>query len=339
MALLKLLNLEGIWYLMAEGSSRLDLGWEKGALLESLAVLGKAIQPSKLVVITDDLLLIKETMKSFQDSPLIIVTSHKISKQPKDEKRIRVRRLPRPLSTGLEILRQTEDTILSICADGTVDVSDRILCLVSADISSIFTFTADRIGILDLFRRISDRVDIQVIQTVMHLAAKIITEGKEGHPAGALFIVGDSGNVTRKENVIPTIMNPFEGHERKCSILDDENWSTIIQFATLDGATLIDEDGCAIAAGTYIQPSMECCLMGYGGRHLAAASITKRTRAIGVLISSSGIISVFKDGDEIYRDHSMTRTARYTERSERQGEDVFGGTLQLQQVAGRSRER
>jgi diadenylate cyclase len=40
---------------------------------------------------------------------------------------------------------------------------------------------------------------------------------------------------------------------------------------------------------------------GLGGRHIAAASITKQTRAIAVVVSSSSVIRVFKDGLEIYR--------------------------------------
>jgi len=100
------------------------------------------------------------------------------------------------------------------------------------------------------------------------------------------------------------IINPFEGHDKNGRyLLDSKNVATIKEFALLDGAMIVDNDGYAVAAGRYIVGvSWDLYLQGgLGGRHLAGASITKTTKAISIVVSSTGTIRAFKDGEEIYR--------------------------------------
>jgi len=40
---------------------------------------------------------------------------------------------------------------------------------------------------------------------------------------------------------------------------------------------------------------------GLGGRHLASAAVTKETRAIAVVVSETGVIRIFKDGEILMR--------------------------------------
>jgi DNA integrity scanning protein DisA with diadenylate cyclase activity len=114
--------------------------------------------------------------------------------------------------------------------------------------------------------------------------------------------VGDTENVM--ENSRSLINNPFEGHDEiGRNILDDKNTATIKEFALLDGAVIIDNKGFAVAAGRYIvNVSFELYLAGgLGGRHLAGASISKTTKAISIVVSSTGTITTFMDGNEIYK--------------------------------------
>jgi DNA integrity scanning protein DisA with diadenylate cyclase activity len=39
--------------------------------------------------------------------------------------------------------------------------------------------------------------------------------------------------------------------------------------------------------------------LGLGSRHMAAASITKQTKAVGVVVSESSVVRVFDDGELI----------------------------------------
>jgi len=74
-----------------------------------------------------------------------------------------------------------------------------------------------------------------------------------------------------------------------------------MEFAQLDGVFVIGEDGIIEAAGRYLEVSGRDLKIkkGLGGRHLACASITRETEAIAVVVSESGDIKIYKDGEEI----------------------------------------
>jgi DNA integrity scanning protein DisA with diadenylate cyclase activity len=157
-------------------------------------------------------------------------------------------------------------------------------------------------GITSIRDSVKDRIDLKILEATFNVATQIAREGKEGKAAGALFILGDTENVMK--NSRPLIINPFKGHEKDGRyLLDKKNTATIKEFALLDGALIVDKDGYAVAAGRYIVGvSWDLYLQGgLGGRHLAGASITKTTEAISIVVSSTGTIRAFKDGEEIYR--------------------------------------
>lgn len=91
------------------------------------------------------------------------------------------------------------------------------------------------------------------------------------------------------------------GHpESERNLLNDSAWETAKEFSQLDGAFILREDGVMEAAGRYIEIDKGVHLQsGLGGRHLAAASISGRTKAIAVTVSSSGTIRIWKDGAAI----------------------------------------
>jgi DNA integrity scanning protein DisA with diadenylate cyclase activity len=96
----------------------------------------------------------------------------------------------------------------------------------------------------------------------------------------------------------PAVLNPFEGHpEKDRNILDDSLWETAKEFAQIDGAFVIRGDGVVLAAGRYVDTEGNLQVQpGLGGRHLAAASITRVSHSVAVVVSSSGTIRVFKAG-------------------------------------------
>src|SRR5216684_8697074 len=137
----------------------------------------------------------------------------------------------------------------------------------------------------------------QVVEALVSLAMAIGHEGFEGHPIGTIFVLGDSTAVMEKSKQLT--INPFQGiSEAERNVLDPRIREAIKNFAVLDGAFVIREDGVVLAAGRYLQVESNVELpLGLGVRHAAAAGITVETQAVAISVSqSSGAVRVFKGG-------------------------------------------
>jgi DNA integrity scanning protein DisA with diadenylate cyclase activity len=137
----------------------------------------------------------------------------------------------------------------------------------------------------------------QVVEALVSLAMAIGHEGFEGHPIGTIFVLGDSTAVMEKSRQLT--INPFQGiSEAERNVLDPKIREAIKNFAVLDGAFIIREDGVVLAAGRYLQVESTVELpLGLGARHAAAAGITVETKAVAISVSqSSGAVRVFKNG-------------------------------------------
>ena len=73
---------------------------------------------------------------------------------------------------------------------------------------------------------------------------------------------------------------------------------TVKELAQLDGAFVVSEDGVVVSACRYLDTSShEIKLpLGLGSRHMAAASITRQTDAMAVVVSESSVVRVFDGG-------------------------------------------
>ncbi|HEX9575498.1 MAG TPA: diadenylate cyclase, partial [Myxococcales bacterium] len=153
----------------------------------------------------------------------------------------------------------------------------------------------------------------QVVEALVSLAMAIGHEGFEGHPIGTIFVLGDSTVVMEQSKQLT--INPFQGiSEAERNVLDPNIREALKNFAVLDGAFVIREDGVVLAAGRYLQVGSASdrkgveLPLGLGARHAAAAAITVETRAISVSVSqSSGTVRVFKDGDPVLELQQVTR--------------------------------
>ena len=176
-----------------------------------------------------------------------------------------------------------------------------MVCIVHSRIDAIITFQVSDIGLTNIKSTLEDRVDMAILDVLMTLAYEIAREGREGRKIGSLFIIGDTENVLKNSRQL--IINPFKGHtEEERNIMNEESWETIKEFAQLDGAFVVDERGVAVSSGRYVGVSWDIYLQGgLGGRHLAAASISKTTKAVALTISASGVIRIFKDGKEVFK--------------------------------------
>ncbi len=152
-----------------------------------------------------------------------------------------------------------------------------------------------------LIEALGDRLSGELIEKLLRLSMSIAKRGREGIPTGALFVVGDVQNV--KKYLIQKIANPIKSLalEEK-SVLHEENFETLREFATMDGAMIIDSRGYVVTCGAYIKTLFveEWLADGLGGRHLAGKSITRLTRAVSFVVSSEGTIRIYRDGDLVY---------------------------------------
>jgi DNA integrity scanning protein DisA with diadenylate cyclase activity len=149
-----------------------------------------------------------------------------------------------------------------------------------------------------------------VILRTLSLAVELAQEGREGQPVGAMLVVGDSRQVMRHAQQL--VLNPFHGYSRALrSLLDPSLGETIKEFASIDGAFIVQADGMVLSAGTYLVPKASLGRLpgGLGTRHQAAAAITAQTQAMAVVLSqSTGTVTVFRHGQIVLKLERATET-------------------------------
>jgi len=136
-----------------------------------------------------------------------------------------------------------------------------------------------------------------VLNALLDLAIEIAREGREGRRIGTLFTVGYADAVLARSR--PLILDPLAGHAPQAtSVFDGNARGTVKELAQLDGAFVIGDDGAVRAACRYLDASAQdvALPLGLGSRHLAAASISKTTGALAIVVSESAIVRVFHDG-------------------------------------------
>ncbi len=143
-------------------------------------------------------------------------------------------------------------------------------------------------------------INVKTLEKVILLAIEIGREGREGRKIGTLFVVSDSDKTLKRSRLL--ILDPLWYHpEKQKSIDNPDMWETVKELAQLDGAFIITDNGIIISACRYIySSSIDIDLpLGLGSRHIAAASITKETNAVAVVVSESSVIRIFDDGEII----------------------------------------
>jgi DNA integrity scanning protein DisA with diadenylate cyclase activity len=137
----------------------------------------------------------------------------------------------------------------------------------------------------------------EAMQQVVLLAVEIAREGREGNRVGTLFTVGDVQAVLARSRCL--ILDPLLGHPDEVKHVNSPDMrETVKELAQLDGAFVLDGRGVVVSATRYLDSSSRGIVLplGFGSRHMAAASITRETRAVAVVVSLSSMVRIFKDG-------------------------------------------
>jgi len=138
----------------------------------------------------------------------------------------------------------------------------------------------------------------RTLEEVIQLAVEVAREGREGRKIGTLFVIGDVDEVLAQSRSL--LLDPLYGHPNELLRVErPELRETIKEFAQLDGAFVLSDDGTFVSAGRFIDVDVneeQNFMPGLGTRHAAAASISRTTGAIAVAVSQSSVVRVFAAG-------------------------------------------
>lgn len=267
-------------------------------LLDTAKRLTERFEATLLVLVTDRADVVRSTLEAVK-LPLILASGNDELLETYEARMRHVVRLTQPISGSVNVLPQVKEVLLGSFFAGELTARDSVIVMVAAGdaVDMVMHYDVQRdVEIVHLQEEMEDGLDLRVVERLLKLAVELAREGREGHPVGTLFVVGDTDTVMRHSR--PAVLNPFEGHpEKDRNILDESLWETAKEFAQIDGAFIVRGDGCVTAAGRYVDTEGNVEVQpGLGGRHIEAASITRQSKALAIVVSSSGTIRVFKGG-------------------------------------------
>ena len=145
-------------------------------------------------------------------------------------------------------------------------------------------------------KRNSD-ISKEVLRSLVILAVELSREGREGRKIGTMFVVGDQRKVLKSSRTL--ILDPLKGHtaeEKKFT--DADLRETVKELSQLDGAFVVANDGTFLSATRYIFTDIKNINvpLGLGSRHIAAASITRSTNSVAIVVSESSVVRIFING-------------------------------------------
>jgi diadenylate cyclase len=147
-------------------------------------------------------------------------------------------------------------------------------------------------------RGIMEKKAFNTIMAAVDIALDISAYGREGKPVGTIFVVGDAESVMKSSH--QAVFNAFRGYAKRERIISlSEVIESVKELAKLDGAIVISDEGVVEAAGRHLDAGGVSArkFHGLGARHRAAMGITKKTRAVAIVVSeSTGKVTIFERG-------------------------------------------
>ncbi|MDR0679222.1 MAG: DNA integrity scanning protein DisA nucleotide-binding domain protein [Puniceicoccales bacterium] len=203
-------------------------------------------------------------------------------------------------------LVQLRSAILLALSRNILQLNEKVCCIGglrgSERLDSLLILSvAEEYQVLFNARRglIPKDVKPEVFERLVAIAHEVALEGREGHPIGAMFVVGNHERLCAHYR--PLVLNPFHGYERReRNLLNPFMDETVKEFAALDGAFIVAGDGVLEAAGVMVDaPDSSSVVLqgGLGTRHMAAAAFTRAHDCLAIVVSqSTGQISLFRNG-------------------------------------------
>ncbi len=136
-----------------------------------------------------------------------------------------------------------------------------------------------------------------VLERIALLSIELARAGREGRKIGTIFTIGDVEAVLKRSRTM--ILDPLAGHPAETKrIFYSDMRETVKELSQLDGAFVVSDTGVIVSACRFLNASSAGINLplGLGSRHMAAASMSKHTRAVCVVVSQSSMVRVFADG-------------------------------------------
>lgn len=158
-------------------------------------------------------------------------------------------------------------------------------------------------------------VPLKTVKAVVDLAVQIGREGREGKAVGTMFIVGDTKRVLERST--DSGADPFRGYNKRFrNLLDPKVQEDAKEIAQLDGAFVVTADGVIERSRQMVEVTHEDLTMttGLGSRHWAAAAISRRTKALAIVVSqSTGTVRLYQNGNLVLRIEPMDKAVKWQE--------------------------
>ncbi len=231
----------------------------------------------------------------------------------------------RPLALNKEkapLLERLQEALLEAAADEMIRTNGEVVAVYSGfqqgRLDSISHLQLDermrRFTVRDL-QTLESSVPLKTIKAVVDLASQIGREGREGKAVGTMFVVGDTRKVL--EHSSDGGVDPFRGYNKKHrNLLDSKVQEDAKEVAQLDGAFVVTSDGVIERSRQMLEVSHEDLKMtkGLGSRHWAAAAITRKTKAVSVVVSqSTGTVRLYQNGFLILQIVPMDKAIKWQE--------------------------
>ncbi|KPJ77848.1 MAG: hypothetical protein AMJ54_06680 [Deltaproteobacteria bacterium SG8_13] len=207
--------------------------------------------------------------------------------------------------------RQIRHVLSVALKSNSVSAGELVLCAVGRDVypgeANLVVVTEvepdlEELVITDLVK-LTDGIRPKALDFAVAIACKIGRAARRGKRIGAMLMLGDSLRVLEgSKQLIP---NPFQGHDKSNrTLMNPDIHDAIVELSKLDGAFVIRGDGFIQSAGVFLavfKVDVELPV-GLGARHAAAAAVTARTAATGVVVSATdGNVRVFSGGRMVLR--------------------------------------
>jgi DNA integrity scanning protein DisA with diadenylate cyclase activity len=276
------------------------------AVLASAMTLVKAISADAIVLLLEgatDWQRLAEMVQKYEfDKPFIVAVDSIEELDGAAEAGLK------PIALNKEkapLLERLQHALLEAAADEFIKPNDEVVAIyggfTSGRLDSISHLKLDermrRLSTRDL-QNLESSVPLKTLKVVLDLAVQIGVEGREGKAVGALFVVGDTRNVLKHAS--DSGVEPFRGYSKKSrNLLDAKVQEDAKELSQLDGAFIINADGTIERSRQMLEVLHEDLNMskGLGSRHWAAAAITRRTKAVAIVVSqSTGTVRLYQNG-------------------------------------------
>ncbi|MBI4017459.1 MAG: DNA integrity scanning protein DisA nucleotide-binding domain protein [Candidatus Aenigmarchaeota archaeon] len=229
----------------------------------------------------------------------LIVVRERNSVVRRETRTLEIKRLP-PTS-----VMQIRQIVLEAVNEKLLNPGDKVFCITDSSVGEgfeglMFIFTINDEFMAFTTRDLETRVVSSVYDSVLNIAKELAKEGREGRKIGTAFLIGDHDAVLSRSKQL--VLNPFAGHALEMRNVTDPRFKeTLKEFAQIDGAFILDNDGFVHAGGRYLNADVaSVSFPGLGTRHHACAAMSKVTDTVAVVVSESGgTVRVFKGGNLI----------------------------------------